>query len=103
MKSYITLSRRVSKNYSTFNGNNEYTLQNFCIENKYPFRKIIDDKSSKIEENNILRIIINDITDYKTLTNDQLDYIKNLDNINKFQIIKIYNRIIESFINLLNN
>ena len=51
MKSYIPLSRKVSKNYSTFNANNEYTLQNFCIENKYPFRKMVDDKSSKIDEN----------------------------------------------------
>ena len=101
----------MNKNYSTYNikkislnENNEYTLKNFCIENKYPFiKKIVNDKSSKIKKNDDISKIINDITDYKTLTNDQLDYIKNSDNNDKFEIIKIYNRIIESFINLLNN
>lgn len=40
-------------------------------------------------------VIKNDILSYKTLTKDQIEYIKHLNNEDKFELIQIYNKLID--------
>lgn len=47
--------------------------------------------------NNIdyFKIIKDDIINYKTLSNQQLDYIKNMNNEEKFELIQLYNKLLK--------
>jgi hypothetical protein len=44
------------------------------------------------------KIIKDDIINYKKLTDKQLDYIKNLNNQEKYELIEIYNKVLETSI-----
>ena len=56
--------------------------------------KPIRAESTQRREDDHFTIIKRDILDYKTLSNEQLEYIKNLNNENKFELIQIYNKLI---------
>jgi len=45
------------------------------------------------KENQVFRKIKDDIVNYKNLSNEQLDYIRNTNEREKFEIIEIYNRL----------
>jgi hypothetical protein len=60
------------------------------------FRPIRIEKSQRFENNDIdyFAIIKRDILDYKPLSKEQLEYIQNLNNENKFELIQLYNKLI---------
>jgi hypothetical protein len=51
---------------------------------------------NSIEDIDFFKVIKNDILNYKTLTTKQLDYIKNLNNDEKFELIEIYNKLMDT-------
>jgi len=60
------------------------------------FKPIRVEKSQSRGDNDVdhFTIIKRDILDYKTLSKEQLEYIQNLNNEDKFELIQIYNKLI---------
>ena len=55
-----------------------------------------NNKGVSLNDVDFFKVIKDDIINYKTLSDRQLNYIKNLNNEEKFELIKIYNRILDS-------
>jgi len=51
---------------------------------------------NSIDYIDFFKVIKDDILNYKTLTTKQLDYIKNLNNHEKFELIEIYNKLMDT-------
>jgi hypothetical protein len=83
--------------------------QNTKIDWKPPSKSGLDNSNPIISSNyfynqpalsylDFFKIIKDDILQYKKLTDKQLEYIKNLNNQEKFELIEIYNSVLESSI-----
>jgi hypothetical protein len=65
------------------------------------FSSIYLQNKHSISEIDYFKIIKEDILNYKTLTKEQLEYIKTLTNEEKFELIQVYNKIVDSAIESL--
>jgi hypothetical protein len=54
-----------------------------------------------VNDNDYFKVIKDNIVNYRTLSDKQLEYIKNLNNDQKFELIQIYNVIMNNTINAL--